>query len=193
MGGKAATGAGLSDMSGNAGEWRWDWYGDRVGPGPADNPAGPASGADRVGRGGRTPGLRDNGLGSRVVPRPCVQIKTAVLAADGGCRRICVKGVPVQVKSKTGDPHHFEAGLSTRGVRRSTGRVSRSTNQVILSTNRARLTHKRRNLPQRRIRRIRFLCPKQKRDLKPLSGVLGVKKWRIRPYNFPPYSGSLWG
>jgi formylglycine-generating enzyme required for sulfatase activity len=51
VGGYAANPWGLYDMHGNVYEWCWDWFG----PYPAgaqDNPAGPASGALRVSRGG---------------------------------------------------------------------------------------------------------------------------------------------
>lgn len=44
---------GLYDMSGNAWEWCWDLYGKAYyKDSPADNPMGPASGSDRVYRGG---------------------------------------------------------------------------------------------------------------------------------------------
>ena len=82
---RAPNGYGLYDMSGNVWEWCWDWYGtipDSLG---ADY-AGPASGSDRVYRGGSwcsvagnctvgrrgdsSPDLRGNVLGFRLACRP---------------------------------------------------------------------------------------------------------------------------
>ncbi len=51
VGQKLANGYGLYDMSGNVGEWTWDWHGVYPSGVPAD-PVGPASGFLRVCRGG---------------------------------------------------------------------------------------------------------------------------------------------
>jgi formylglycine-generating enzyme required for sulfatase activity len=83
VGTKTANGAQLYDMSGNVYEWCWDWYSSTVSTGTAANPAGPATGTNRVFRGGSwhgnasscavayrfdsTPNFRVNDIGFRVV------------------------------------------------------------------------------------------------------------------------------
>ncbi|GHV88327.1 hypothetical protein AGMMS50267_06870 [Spirochaetia bacterium] len=52
VGTKPANLAGLFDMSGNVGEFCYDWYESSINTGTVTNPAGPAAGTFRVGRGG---------------------------------------------------------------------------------------------------------------------------------------------
>jgi formylglycine-generating enzyme required for sulfatase activity len=52
VGSFVANGFGLFDMAGNLLEWCWDWYGTPYGQPTVNNPTGPASGTERVLRGG---------------------------------------------------------------------------------------------------------------------------------------------
>jgi formylglycine-generating enzyme required for sulfatase activity len=43
---------GLHNMHGSVEEWCWDWYGGDYGTQPQTNPTGPATGTEKVARGG---------------------------------------------------------------------------------------------------------------------------------------------
>ncbi|VAX32449.1 GldJ [hydrothermal vent metagenome] len=83
VGERAPNSNGLYDMMGNVNEWVWDWYGEPETEGVSANPKGPASGKDKVVRGGswnspshylrasdrvfRSPELRYSDVGFRCV------------------------------------------------------------------------------------------------------------------------------
>lgn len=52
VGERAANYLGLFDMSGNAGEWVWDWYGE-INKGEEENPTGSKTGKEKISLGGR--------------------------------------------------------------------------------------------------------------------------------------------
>ncbi|MCF8305092.1 MAG: formylglycine-generating enzyme family protein [Ignavibacteriales bacterium] len=70
VGTKAANELGIYDMSGNVFEWCWDRYGE-YSSSPQTNPQGPASGSDRVLRGGSWYNI-DNFDGCRSTLRPWI-------------------------------------------------------------------------------------------------------------------------
>lgn len=52
VGSFSPNGYAIYDMAGNAGQWCWDWYGTPYGQPGTNNPSGPATGTERVFRGG---------------------------------------------------------------------------------------------------------------------------------------------
>jgi formylglycine-generating enzyme required for sulfatase activity len=78
VGTKDGNGAQIYDMSGNVGEWCWDWH-DTVGTGTVTNPTGPASGEPRVFRGGSW----DEMVGGCTVVRRALYLPTEMDDAIG--------------------------------------------------------------------------------------------------------------
>ena len=79
-------GYGLYDMAGNLESWCWDWYGIPYGRPTSTNPTGPASGFERVMRGGRWNGVAS--YGTRCAYRDHT-IPISTVSAEVGLR--CVR------------------------------------------------------------------------------------------------------